>query len=219
MASRVGLAAILTLLVSSLPGSARSQPPIGTAVYVVRVDPRLCPSPLCGGYWVALANGVRTRCADDTRQARCYVARAVDENRHPLEVSVPDGALARAAIEASDFGGLGKLGVLAVAVVYAPAGVAQVSGGYYRVSDTGVRCVRAPCFSYRATQVNGRTHTFLSGINLGAAQASPTDVARAEAALQTKNGLLARGRFAKSPDGGRVFRALRLFLRVPQPRA
>jgi hypothetical protein len=152
-------------------------------------------------------------------RARCYVAKAVDEDRHPLEVSVPDAALARAAIDASDFGGLGKLGVLAVAVVYAPAGKAPVTGGYHRISDTGLRCVREPCFSYRATQVNGRTRTSLSGIDLGASQASPADVARAEAALQTKNGLLARGRFAKSPDGGRVFVASRLFLRVPQPRA
>jgi hypothetical protein len=220
MASRVGLAAILTLVVvSCLAGSARSQPPIGPSVYVVRVDPRLCPSPLCGGYWVALANGARTRCADGTRRARCYVAKAVDEHRHPLEVGVPDGALARAAIEAFDFGGLGTLGVLAVAVVYAPAGTAPVSGGYHRVSDTGLRCVRAPCFSYGATQVNGRTRTSLSGVDLGAAHASPLEVARAEAALHTKNGLLARGRFAQSPDGGRVFRALRLFLRAPRPRA
>jgi hypothetical protein len=220
MASRVGLTAILTLVaMSCLAGSARSEPPVGTSVYAMRVDPRLCPSPLCGGYWVALANGARTRCADGTTRPRCYVAKAVDERRHPLELSVPDGALARATIEASDYGGLGRLGVLAVAAVYAPAGSASASGGYYRVSDTGLRCVRAPCFSYRATQVNGRTRTPVSGIDLGATKASPVDVVRAEAALRTKSGLLARGRFDKSADGGRVFRALRLYLRAPQPRA
>lgn len=209
----------MLVAVSCLAGSARGDPPVGTSVYAVRVDPRLCPSPLCGGYWVALANGARTRCADGARRPRCYVAKAVDQHRHPLEPSVPDGALARATIEASDYGGLGRLGVLAVAAVYVPAGSASVSGGYYRIADTGLRCVRAPCFSYRATQVNGRTRTQLSGIDLGAAKASPADVVRAEAALRTKNGLLARGRFATSPDGGRIFRALRLYLRAPQPRA
>ena len=29
-----------------------------------RPDPRMCPSPRCGGYWVALANRARTRCSD-----------------------------------------------------------------------------------------------------------------------------------------------------------
>ena len=220
MASRVGLAAILAAVVAGgIAGSASSQPPIGTAMYTVRVDPRLCPSPLCGGYWVALANRARTRCADGIVKARCYVAKAVGEDRHPLEVGVPDGAVVRADIESSEYEGIGPLGVLAVAVVFAPAGKAPESGGYYRVVDTGIRCVRAPCFSYRATQVNGRTRTTISGVDLRAARATPAEVARAHAALRTKNGLVARGRFARSADGGRVFRASRLYLRAPQPRA
>ncbi len=94
-----------------------------------------------------------------------------------------------------------------------------MSGGYYRVVDTGIRCIRAPCFSYRATQVNGRTRIGMSAVDLGAARATPAEVERAQAALDTKSGLLARGRFVSTPDGGRVFRASRLFLRVPQPRA
>jgi hypothetical protein len=125
----------------------------------------------------------------------------------------------RADIESSEFEGIGPLGVLAVAVVFAPAGKALESGGYYRVVDIGVRCIRAPCFAYRATQVNGRTRTTVSGVDLDAARATPAEVGRAHAALSTKNGLIARGRFARSADGGRVFRALRLFLRAPQPRA
>ena len=47
-------------------------------MFLVEHDPRLCPSPACGGYWVALANGVRTRCGDGTREKRCYDARAVN---------------------------------------------------------------------------------------------------------------------------------------------
>jgi hypothetical protein len=125
----------------------------------------------------------------------------------------------RADLEPWNFEGVGRLGVLAVAVVFTPAGTASVSGGYYRVVDIGVRCIRAPCFSYRATQVNGSTRTTMSDVDLRAAQATPAEVARAEGALHTKNGLLARGRFARTSDGGRVFRALRLYLRAPQPRA
>ncbi|MGH3136067.1 MAG: DUF6748 domain-containing protein [Gaiellaceae bacterium] len=220
MTSRVGLVVLLTIVVGgSTVGPARTQPAIGSALYTVSVDPRLCPSPLCGGYWVALANGARTRCTDGKRSARCYVAKAVNQDHHPLDVSIPDGALVRAGIESWEYEGIGSLGVLAVAVVYAPAGKAPVSGGYYRVVDTGIRCIRAPCFSYRATQVNGSTRTTMSDVDLGAAHATSAEVGRADAALRTKNGLFARGRFARTADGGRVFRALRLYLRAPQPRA
>ena len=66
------------------------------------------------------------------------------------------------------------------------------SGGFYRVTDTGIRCVRAPCFSYRVTQVNGTTGTAVSGVDLEAARATPKAVARARAAVEKKNGLYAR---------------------------
>jgi hypothetical protein len=213
MVSRVLLAVIVVFVAVIGAGSASSQP-IGTAIYAVRVDPRLCPSPLCGGYWVALANGARTRCVDGLRHPRCYVARAVDATANPLG-GIAEGALVRGMIDA----GHDDLGELVVIAVYAPAGQATVSGGYYRVVDTGIRCVRAPCFSYRATQVNGRTRTTTSGVDLQAAHATPAEVARAQAALRTKHGLFARGRFASTPDGGRAFRATRLFLRAPLPRA
>jgi hypothetical protein len=219
MASRAGLLGVLLVAVFLAVGAASGQPAAGTAMYAVRVDPRLCPSPLCGGYWVALANGARTLCADGTRRPRCYVARAEAINRPAQQVSLPQGALARARLRSADHGTLGRLGVLAVAAVYAPAGSAPISGGYYRVVDAGIRCVRAPCFSYRATQVNGSTRTTMSSIDLAASGATPAELGRAEAALGTKNGLYARGRFARSADGGTVFRAFRLYLRAPLPRA
>lgn len=212
MASRVGLAAILAAVAAgALTGSASSSYGV-PAIYTVRSDPRLCPSPMCGGYWVALANGARTRCADDVQRGRCYVAEA-------RGASLFDGGLARGVIELADYGGLGKLGVLVVSAVFAPAGYASESGGYYRVRDRGIRCVRAPCLSYRATQVNGSTRTGMSEVDLQAAHATPGEVERAQSALQTTNGLLARGRFVRTSHGEVTFRALRLFLRAPQPRA
>jgi hypothetical protein len=200
---------------AALAGSAPSQPPVGTVIYTVQADPRLCPSPLCGGYWVALANMARTRCHDGVRRGRCYVAKAVGEDRRPLEAAVPDGALARAVVESSEHEGLGRLGVLAVAAVFTPAGTAKVSGGFYRVTDTGVRCIRAPCVSYRARPLNAWTRIAVSKVDLAAARATPFDVARAKAALHTRNGLLARGRFTRTSRGALVFRAFRLYLRVP----
>jgi hypothetical protein len=213
MASRVGFAAILAAVAAgALSGWAASSPSGVPAIYTVRSDPRLCPSPMCGGYWVALANGARTTCADGSRRSQCYVAEA-------RGASLFDGGLARGVVQLADYGGLGKLGVIVVSAVFAPAGSAAVSGGYYRVRDTGIRCVRAPCFSFRATQVNGSTRTRMSDVDLVAAMASPGEVERAQEALHTTNGLLARGRFVRSSHGEVTFRALRVYLRAPQPRA
>jgi hypothetical protein len=216
MASRVGLIGVVlaACAVAASSGVAR-EPPIGTAMYVARHDPRLCPSPLCGGYWIAIANGARTRCNDGLRRPRCYVARAVDAKGNVLASGITEGALVRGAIDA----GPDDLDELVSTAVYAPAGTAAVSGGYYRLVDTGIRCLRAPCFSYRATQVNGSTRTTTSSFDLVASGATPTEIRRAQSALRTPNGLYARGRFAHTADGGRVFRATRLFLRAPAPRA
>ena len=187
-------------------------------MFVAQPDTRLCPSPLCGGYWVSLANGVRTRCGDGRQQARCYVAGAVDREGKAV-ARLPAGALLRGAIEPGPAFGDRRLDLLEVQAVYGAAGTAPVSGGYYRVFDTGIVCIRAPCFSFRAQGVNGSARIRASSIDLGASGASPGEIERARFALRTKDGLYARGRFASTADGGRLFRALRLYLRAPLPRA
>jgi hypothetical protein len=213
--SRVGLvASVIALAAAVTLAPAARHPPSGTAMYVVRVDPRLCPSPMCGGYWVALANAARTRCQDGLRRPRCYVARAVGPRGQAL-AGIRDEALVRGAIDL----GRDDFGELVATAAYAPAGAAPVSGGYYRVVDTGVRCVRAPCFSWRVTQVNGSTRTRVSTVDLAAAKASAAEIARAQAALRTRNGLYARGGFSTGLDDGRAFHAFRLYLRAPLPPA
>ncbi len=208
------------MIVVSAVGVATSsarQPPAGTAMYVIRHDPRLCPSPRCGGYWLAIANGARTRCSDGLRRPRCYVGRAVGPKGRPL-ADISEGALVRGAIDRWERAPL-ELDEVVVSAVYAAAGDAEVNGGYYRVFDTGIVCIRAPCFSFRAQQVNGSSRITASSIDLEASGATRSEVEQAQARLRTKDGLYARGRFASTPDGGRVFRALRLYLRAPLPRA
>jgi hypothetical protein len=219
MVSRIGFIAILVVAGIAVSGAAARTPPTGTAMFLVEQDPRLCPSPLCGGYWASLANGVRTRCGNGQRQTRCYAARAVDRYGRPYVNEIPEGSLVRGAIELGQRFGDRILDQLRVYAVYAPAGTAVVSGGYYRVVDIGIRCIRAPCFSYRAGQVNGSSRVTISEVDLQASGAPAGAIERAQAALRTKDGVYARGRFATTPDGGRVFRALRLYLRAPQPRA
>ena len=211
MASRVGLAVLVAL--ACLLGASDAEPAGVPAVYVVRADPRLCPSPLCGGYFVALANSARTRCADGRRRPRCYVAIAVANDGSPLG-TIPNGSLTRGVLDA----GRDDLGALRISALYPPAGSADAGGAFYRVRDTGLRCVRAPCFSYSAARANDAARSRVSGVDLDPAKATAGEVARAQAALDT-TGLFARGRFVRGHAGGRTFRATRIYLRVPLPRA
>ena len=205
--------AAAAIAVAGIPASA-APPDVGTSRYLVRHDPRLCPSPLCGGSWVALANRTWTRCHDGVLRARCYVARTVDVERHPLDASAPERALARAAIEAWDFEGLGRLGVLVVADVRAPAGRAP-AGRVYRLRDNRRRCVRAPCFWISAALANTDLRTTLSSLDLSHAGLTPAQRAAAESTLGSPAALYAAGRIVRTADGGRELRAAGVFLGKP----
>lgn len=212
MASRVLV--VLALVIGAVAvGGARGQPAVGAGLYAVRVDPRLCPSPLCGGYWVALVNRPQTRCHDGLVRARCYVARAVGADGRALEASIPDGALARGTLSSSTFDGIGTLGVLTVTTVFGPAGKGPEVGRYHRVTDLGIRCVRAPCFSMRAAMLNGTGRTTISGLVLTALGSRQELEQRSLAAVASKHGLLARGRIVRTAIEGRELHVTRVFLR------
>lgn len=213
MISRSAVSLLVVVVIFAVGSSASgSLPPVGTSIYVVRPDPRLCPSPRCGGYWVALANHARTRCHDGLLRARCYVASAIDVGGIPLAAGVPDGALARADIRAGSLPGLGTLGVLIVADVRAPAG-RGTKGTYYRVRDLGIRCVRAPCFSLRTASLNRSTRGLVSSLDLvSTAQPSAKELALAQSSLSTPSGLWLLGRVTRTRDGGRMLVASRFYL-------
>ena len=211
-----GLLVVAVVLARAQP-AATSAPSASASYYTVRPDPRLCPSPLCGGYWVALANRARTRCSDGASRPRCYVARALGEDRLPLPASLPEGALVRADIEPWKVEGLGDLGALIVAEVRAPVG-SVAKGSYYRIRDLGIRCVRAPCFSFRAVRMNGLARMTLSSVDLQPVRLTPDELSRAQAGMGTPSGLFVLGRIVETVDGGRALSASRIYLRAARPR-
>jgi hypothetical protein len=208
----VRLGAALALVTGALgvvvlsPGDADAKP---AAHYVVRVDPRLCPSPLCGGYWVSLANRSRTRCHDGLYRPRCYVASA-----WPASRTIHDGALVQGGISVQTSEGFGELGLLIATDVRNPVGEAA-SGSFFRLRDIGVRCIREPCFSIRASRLNGVDSAMVSGVDLSDMKQSQEE---AKLALY-EDGLFAAGRIVSTEEGGRVFRASRIYLRRARPRA
>jgi hypothetical protein len=89
---------------------------------------------------------------------------------------------------------------------------APAAGSMYRVRDTGIRCVRAPCFFMRARVVSTRKVVTVSELDLSHAHLKPGKQRAAQAALQSTRGLLVAGRIVRASDGGRSLRATKVFL-------
>src|SRR5438552_14670165 len=80
-ARRVALGAVVAVLVLAAETSAAPRSGSGT-VFRVRPDLRMCPSPICGGFWVSPVNQATTACVDGTTRAWCYIAK-IDGARTP----------------------------------------------------------------------------------------------------------------------------------------
>ena len=206
----VAIAAALAALVGAL-GAGAGQQAGAAAQYIVRPDPRMCPSPRCGGYWVALANRASTPCGRKRRTARCYVASAVGRDGRALRAPIPNGALVRGSIEEQSLDGR-ALAVLVVDALREPVGEAA-SAPYYRVRDTGIRCVKAPCFFMRAWRLSTTKAVTVSELDLGPAGLTAGQERAAQQALEPRNGgLFVAGRIVRASDGGRSLRASAVYL-------
>lgn len=188
--------AVAFVSTGSSPGASNTGP--GATVYQLRNDMRMCPSPACGGFWASRVNFRLTTCLDSTGLAACYAA-SVDLSALAPAVR-PRARLALTAGRALVEGAFGRypssagpqLAKLVAARVWIAAGSHDGADTVYRVVDTGLRCIRAPCFSLRATVVNGTRSLMLSGLDLAGSGASPGDINRARAAL-AHGGVLASG--------------------------
>ena len=190
------------LLVVALAVLTSTAPAVGGAastVYRLASDTR-------SAFRVRTVNRSRTTCPDGHERPACRVA-TVDLSALPAAAR----ARARAAIRADAASSL-VAGVLAgersgapahllAERVWIAAGPRRDVATAYTVVDTGVRCIRAPCFSLRATTVNRP------------ASASPAELGRGRALL-SRRGVLASGSIgndAKLP-GGRTLAATQLWL-------
>jgi uncharacterized protein DUF6748 len=192
------------------------------SVYRLRSDPRLCPSPMCGGFWASRVNRTSTACRDGAAHAACYIA-SVDLSGLRADVRVrarsalgSGRALVTGAFAAYSSNEFPQLAKLVTDRVWLAAGTNHEIGTVYRVVDTGLRCIRAPCFSLRATVVNGTHSLTLSSLDLTRTGASAAAISRAHAALNG-SGVLAAGVVRAtskpgSPGAGRTLVAAQVWL-------
>jgi hypothetical protein len=216
---------VIAALAAALAGSATAHSPNGTATYVrLRPDPRMCPSPMCGGWWVRRVNRDTIICGNGMVSPECYAATVdstgldlTDEERSTVEEALARGtALLRGRLTRGTLTGpppLVKLDVLTVTEIWLRYGRAQTSGSVFRVEDNGVRCVRAPCFSLHASVLNTTRHRDVSSLGLAASGASAAAARRARAALE-EAGVMVEGRVVATADGGRTLRASAFWLRA-----
>lgn len=208
---KVVLLSCLALLALAGTGSARPAAAAGAnGIFVVRPDPRACPSPMCGGYWVALANHARTTCADGLLRPRCYVAEAIDAGTRQPQM-LPSAGLAQATLGSQSFGNLGDLGTLVVADAWAPVSRDPPRGDFFRVRCTvhgrNITCPPGP------TRLNSNAGT----VRVTAATLPPhlsrSTWLRARRALFSHQGLLTAARISKDANVGRVFEVTQIYLK------
>jgi hypothetical protein len=221
----VGLLATATLLAVAKP--AASDPPASvSSFYTGRADPRLCPSPMCGGVWVKLANRPTTACGDGARREECYAAEAdltrlpVDEkSRVLLRAAITEGrALARGTLVRGRVEGFPDLDALVVSEVWlASSSQSRALGVFHTLRDRGIRCVAAPCFSTHAAALNTGAHANVSAIDLSRTGAPAAERRNALQHLPHV-GLITAGRFVADRAGkkraGRKLVATQFYVRA-----
>jgi len=176
-------------------GGAAAQRDATPAYYLVRLDLRLCPSPMCGGAWVRRVNHATTRCVDGSEARECYVASVIG--------SLQGGTftLARGRLVPAGIVGFPGLGALRVSATWEHAGISSWRGSVYRVRDNGVRCVTSPCFSFNAAKLETTRRTTLSDVDLSRVSAHPESLVKARLAL-ARGGLIVAGTVRVVPDVG-----------------
>ena len=193
---------------------------------VIRHDNRRCVSPLCGGVFVKRVNQATTRCADGTLQSECYVGSydfaptGLDSNeRADFQSAFGSGfGIVRATMRSTKFNAE-KLGKLRVTEAWKGAAEVASTGTVFRTADNGIRCVKAPCPSTTAYTLNTSEQRNVIRVLLEGVAADPAELAAAQSALSTKEGVLVSGVVAlpkciPGSDCGPVISAQEFYLRV-----
>jgi hypothetical protein len=211
----IALAGLTALLATLGPAPVRGTGPRPVEGYFsLRPDPRLCPSPVCGGVFASLLNQAVTRCPTGDAAAACHASFVDwsrlgldDDAQAELETAVLAGrGLVRGELVAGDpVEGFGTLGKLVVTEGWIAASARLPRGSFFRVAPNGIVCITTPCFSLRESLLNTPRRSNVSGLDL---TPSGAPVATRDAAWQelSRGSVLAAGhnRVVRDPiTGGR----------------
>lgn len=167
------LVAFVSLLVSAAPAGADSLAE-SSAYFALTPDPRLCPSPLCGGVFARRVNLAVTRCPDGKPRPVCHASEVdwilgVDgEDLARIQAAVlrGQGIVRGRLLRGRELPGGELAGRLVITEAWIGASSALADGDVFRVRDLGIVCVTAPCFSLHASTLNTTRHRDISELDL-----------------------------------------------------
>jgi hypothetical protein len=191
-----------------------------------RAGEQRCQESSCDGNYLRRVNFSTTKCVDGKFASDCLVHK-VDYSRLGLseaeqgrfvQAFETGHALLRAKMRTGKLDDGSTGGVLAVSEAWLGSVGANPEGTFYRVQDQGMACLVAPCPSLREAKLNSTVEAYLGGIEFPSASASA--IADANAALASRDGVLAVGTNVKQSDGLLALKATEFYLRVqPKPAA
>ena len=186
-------------------GSAETPVANDSTYWAVRVDPRLCMYPLCGGYWVKKVNRDRTRYAGRQNQKEYYVAdldwsgsgfseQQVSELNSKIGMTLFCGTLGETYFEGFD-AAFNKLMVTKVWLSVTGRAIPEMTKGrFIRISDNGIRCITTPCASIDQVFLNTRFSFSIHEVDFSLSEAGEEQIADGISAIyDTEDGLPAFG--------------------------
>jgi hypothetical protein len=184
----------------------------GIGYYAITADARKCPSPMCGGWMIAALNRTTTRCLDGGG-ASCYVS-ALDWGAAGLG-DADQAALLAAARTPAPLGGVyaivrggfvpagaNERGRFAVREGWVAEGTTPSTGTFVRVTDNGLRCLRAPCPSITEQTLNAGASVDIAAMDFTPAQLTEAQITTCQAEMATADGILVAGARFTVYDGG-----------------
>ncbi len=200
--------------------------PRATYYRVTRPDPRLCPSPVCGGVFVESVNKRQSVCADGEKRWECHAAivdfsalgLSSDEEAKLRSEFFSKRALARGRLELADSGFGIEVPTLVVADAWRGAsGTMGKRGRYWGVVPSGIACITFPCPTLLGIKLNHYRVAWLHSIDLSQSGAGDDAIARGLDQLYSGPGLIAFGRLKRitGPAGrGRELVASEFYTKV-----
>jgi len=181
--------------------NASIRPDTSSRYYIVTgLDPRLCPSPRCGGFFVKEVNKPKTQCADGTWQRQCHAAEldasalgwSDDELARFNEQFGQRHALVRGKLRKIERGSI-KADVLVVDEGWLGQALSKPIGTFYGAKASGIVCITYPCPSIHERKLNFRAERLIADVDLAASGAAEEQIAAGYKALSEPAGILAVG--------------------------
>jgi hypothetical protein len=200
--------------------SAKADAPGSTyTYYFVKPDLRRCAAPMCGGAFYRLANADTTRCLDGSVAEQCYAASTdwsriglgevgmakVNEALNKNAFGSGTTLMVRAVVGSKDWGnGLGRFANLRPTEAWIAQGANDAAGVIAKVEDSGVRCIAAPCPSFRERKLNSTVTANIAALGWDKSGANGEAISDALDKMHT-DGLIVSGyRYTVSGPAGQA---------------